>query len=291
LEHGRHIYFKTISNLTANPPGKSSKRAHSGTGKRPHLAEKYQTTYERLKIKLRNGKLIHADETKGHVRTQCGYVWAFTNMEEVVYIYTPTREGTILEEMLVGFTGVLVSDFYAAYEAPDCPQQKCLIHLIRDIYDDVFHHPFDEELKQIAQKLVDLLKPIIDTIDIFGLTKRHLHKHKQEVDRFFSFLKTQEFQSEVALKYRKRLHKYRDNLFVFLDHDGIPWNNNNAENAIKMFASRRRILGPTCTEKGLRDYLVFLSIYQTCRRKNMSFLRFLLSGELDIDAFANGRTT
>ena len=84
---------------------------------------------------------------------QIGYVWAFANIEEVVYQYMATREGTILEEMLNGFTGVLVSDFYTAYDTPNCPQQKCLIHLMRDINDDLFHNPFDEELKQLAQKL------------------------------------------------------------------------------------------------------------------------------------------
>jgi hypothetical protein len=207
-------------------------------------------------------------------------------MEEVVYVYTPTREGCILDELLAGFTGVLVSDFYSAYDAPKCPQQKCLIHLIRDVNDDIFHNPFDEELKQFAQKLVALLKPIIDTIDRFGLTHRHLNKHKEDVARFFRFLTAQVYHSEAARKYQKRLNKYREKLFVFLDHDGVPWNNNNAENAIKLFASRRRILGATSTDKGLRDYLVFLSIYQTCRRKNLSFLRFLRSGHRDIDIFA-----
>jgi hypothetical protein len=253
---------------------------------KPWAAEQHRGTYDRLKDKLRSGPLIHADETKVVIKSQAGYVWAFTNMEEVVYVYTPTREGTILEEILAGFTGVLVSDFYTAYDAPKCPQQKCLIHLMRDVNDDVFHNPFDEDLKQLAQKLVGLLKPIIDTIDTFGLTQRHLNKHKEDVARFFRFLDTQTYQSELARKYQKRLNKYQNKLFVFLNHDGVPWNNNNAENAIKLFASRRRILGTSSTEIGLRDYLVFLSIYQTCRRKNLSFLRFLRSGHLDIDTFA-----
>src|SRR5204862_6775326 len=108
----------------------------------------------------------------------------------------------------------------------------------------------------------------------------------EDMTRFFRILSTQVYQSEAARKYQKRLNKYREKAFTFLDHDGVPWNNNNAENAIKLFASRRRILGATSTEKGLRDYLVFLSIYQTCRRKNLSFLRFLRSGYLDIDTFA-----
>ena len=112
------------------------------------------------------------------------------------------EEGTILEGMLAGFTGVLVSDFYTAYDAPKCPQQKCLIHFMRDVNDDVFHNPFDEDLKQLAQKLVGLLKPIIDTVDTFGLTQRHLNKHKEGVARFFRFLTTQTYPSELARKYQ-----------------------------------------------------------------------------------------
>jgi hypothetical protein len=67
----------------------------------------------------------------------------------------------------------------------------------------------------------------------------------------------------------------------------VPWNNNNAENAIKQFAYYRESRsGIALTERGLQDFLVLLSIYQTCRYKQISFLQFLLSGERDIDAFA-----
>ena len=53
------------------------------------------------------------------------------------YMYRTTREGDFLRELLKGFHGVLVSDFYAAYDSLECPQQKCLIHLIRDFNHDV----------------------------------------------------------------------------------------------------------------------------------------------------------
>jgi hypothetical protein len=43
------------------------------------------------------------------------------------------------------------------------------------------------------------------------------------------------------------------------------------------------------SETGLKDYLVLLSIYQTCKYKGISFLKFLLSKERDIDAFVGGR--
>jgi Transposase IS66 family len=58
-------------------------------------------------------------------------------MEEVAYLYTETREGDFLQELLLDFKGVLVSDFYAAYDAINCAQQKCLIHLMRDLNNDL----------------------------------------------------------------------------------------------------------------------------------------------------------
>ncbi len=139
----------------------------------------YEQIYKQLFGKLRTGHLIHADETKVSLKGHIGYVWVFTNLEEVVYVYNDTREGTVLERVLAGFEGVLVSDFYAAYDSPSCPQQKCLIHLIRDINDDLFKNPFDEDLKGLASAFTGLLVPMIETIDKYGLKKRHLNKHQK----------------------------------------------------------------------------------------------------------------
>ena len=65
----------------------------------------------------------------------------------------------------------------------------------------------------------------------------------------------------------------------------MPWNNNNAENAIKQFAYYREETTGMMKESGLSDYLVLLSICQTCRYKGVSFLKFLVSGQRDIDRF------
>src|SRR5947199_3960002 len=106
-------------------------------------------------------------------------------MEEVAYIQTPTREGDIIQGMLKNFHGVLVSDFYAAYDAIDCPQQKCLIHLMRDINQDILSNPFDEELRSVTQPFATLLQSIVSTVDQHGLKRRYLMAHKKEVESFF----------------------------------------------------------------------------------------------------------
>ena len=62
---------------------------------------------------------------------------SLTNLEEVVFLHRPDREGGFLKKLLSGFDGVLVSDFYAAYDSVDCQQQKCLVHLMRDMNQDL----------------------------------------------------------------------------------------------------------------------------------------------------------
>jgi hypothetical protein len=250
-------------------------------------ADRYRATYESLLATLRSGQLVHADETKARTKgsSKRRYVWAFADPQTVVYVYSPTRDGDTPRDTLAGFRGVLVSDFYAAYDSLNCPQQKCLIHLVRDLNDDLAKYPFDEELKEMTGRFAGLLQAVVGTIDRFGLTKYHLHKHKQDVDAFYAAVSAAAYQSEISRHYQRRFLKFRDKLFTFLDHDGVPWNNNNAENAIKRFVSRRKLVGATLSEDGLRQYLLLLSIYQTLRYRGLSFWRFLLSGETDIAAF------
>ena len=84
-------------------------------------------------VRLLAGKVIHIDETEIRLQHGKGYVWVLTNIEEVVFLYRPTREADFLKKLLAGFQGVVVSDFFAGYDGLPCLQQKCLIHLIRDM--------------------------------------------------------------------------------------------------------------------------------------------------------------
>ena len=252
-------------------------------------ALQYKECYWGILRSIVNGHLIHADETKINLIGKTGYVWVLANMESVAYIYSDSREGDLIRALLENFKGVLVSDFYTAYDSIECAQQKCLIHLIRDLNDDLLKEPFNQELKDLAQEFGELLKTIVETIDRFGLKARFLRKHKRYVERFYKSISKNNHKSEMAIKWRKRFNKNREKLFTFLDYDGIPWNNNNAEHAIKAFAWLRRVIGGSSTKKGMRDYLTLLSVRETCKYRGINFLEFLLSGERDIEGFTKGK--
>jgi predicted RecB family nuclease len=88
------------------------------------MARKYEPTYRGILEQIASGPLVHADETKGVVYGGGHYVWIFANLTSVAYIYSASRDASILDDVLSGFTGVLVSDFYGGYDAVPCRQQK-----------------------------------------------------------------------------------------------------------------------------------------------------------------------
>ena len=73
-------------------------------------------------------------------------------------------------------------------------------------------------------------------------------------------------------------------MFTFLEYDGIPWNNNMGERALRHLTVQRKISG-SFYESLAPAYLLLLGLAQTCRFQDKSLLKFLLSGEKDLDAF------
>ena len=252
-------------------------------------AREYEAMYEDLFKRITHGPLLHVDETKVSIKGKEGFVWVFANLEEVVYIYRSSREAAFIRDALNEFHGILISDFYTAYEGISCPQQKCLIHLIRDLNDSLLKEPFNAEIQTLIAEFSALMKEIIESVDRFGLKSCHLRKHKESVDRFFRALTRRDWKSDGLKTWRKRFEKNRDTLFTFLDHDGVPWNNNNAEHAVKKFALLRHVIGGSCSEASIREYLILLSICESCSLKGIRFLDFVRSGEASFEGFLGRR--
>jgi hypothetical protein len=243
------------------------------------VAKRYELTNIAIIAELLRGPSLSIDETEVRLLKEKAYVWVFAGIDGAYYEYRDSRNGQFLAERLKGFDGVLVSDFFTAYDSIDCPQQKCLIHLIRDMNEDVKTSPYDVELKGIVQAFAAIVRPIIETVDRYGLTKSRLQKPKSSAMRFVENVSAHDVSSEAAIKYQKRIEKYGCRLFTFLDYGSVPWHNNNAEHAIHAFARYRRFADGRFTSKSIRDYLAILTVFQTCEYRSLDVWDFLVSGE------------
>jgi predicted RecB family nuclease len=254
-----------------------------------YLAGYYAPTEAAILRAILKSDFVHVDETKINIQGIDHYVWVFTDGMHVVFRMTETREADIVHEVLAGYQGVLVSDFYPGYDSVPCRQQKCLVHLIRDINDDLWKAPFNKELETFAVAVQALLVPILIEVDRYGLKSWHLRKFLKDVERFYyKHIIGREYTSEPVRTFQKRFDRYRENLFTFLTQDGIPWENNMAERAIRQLAVQRKISG-SFFKRSAVHYLLLLAISQTCRFQGKSFLKFLLSKDTDVDSFRRTR--
>ncbi len=250
-----------------------------------NFSEFYSDSEHILFEKILASPFVHADETPINIRGINQYVWTFTDGSHVIFKLTESRESEIVHKTLHGYSGILVSDFYGGYDSLPCKQQKCWVHLLRDINDDLWKSPFDTEYEMFVLKVQEFILPIFEAIDKYGLKRRHLTKFKKEVNRFYkNNINDRSYHSELVIKYQKRFERYQESLFTFLEYDSIPWHNNTAERALRHIAIQEKISG-AFFESGITAYLTLLGILQTCRFQEKSFLKFLVSGEKDVDAF------
>lgn len=254
-------------------------------------AKYYLETEKLLEQEIKNSSFVHIDETTLNIKGIDYYVWTFTDSKNVIFKLTLTREADLVHEFLKDYKGVLISDFYPGYDSINCKQQKCWVHMLRDINDDLWKHPFDSEFEKFVSNFRDLFVPIFKAIQKFGLKKYHFNKFIPKIKKYYeSQINGQTFHSELCQKYQKRFIKFEYALFTFLYHDEIPWNNNTGERALRHLAVQRKISG-YFSKNGAKDYLRFLGIMQSCRFQNKCFLKFMLSGLIDIDEFKRKKKT
>ncbi len=247
---------------------------------------RYYADTERLLIeRILASPFVHVDETTINIRGVDHYVWVFTDGIHMIFRMTETREATIVHDFLSGYQGILISDFYPGYDSVQCRQQKCLVHLIRDLNEDLWKSPFDGEFEAFILEVKNLIVPMLEAVQTYGLKKRYLHTFSKQIDQFYErVIMGRTYRSDLTMKYQSRFKRYRHSLFTFIEHDGIPWNNNMAERAIRHLAVQRKISG-FFFKSVAPQYLLMLGITQTCRFQDTSLLKFLMSGEKDIDAF------
>ena len=111
-----------------------------------------QGEYTQLQQAIRDSPVVHGDETGWRQDGRNGYLWSFSTPRVRYFLYRPSRAGAVVEEVLgEEFDGVLVSDFYGAYNVYQGPHQRCWTHLLRAIHQLKERYPQDLTLAKWAQ--------------------------------------------------------------------------------------------------------------------------------------------
>ena len=100
--------------------------------------------------RIRASPVVHADETGWRQNGNNGYVWTFSTPTERYFLRRGRGKAVVDEALGESFSGVLVSDSYAACHHYDGPKQQRWAHLLWDIHDQRTLYPKDDPLARWA---------------------------------------------------------------------------------------------------------------------------------------------
>lgn len=213
---------------------------------------------------LKSASVKHVDETGWKINGTGHWLWSVAN---ALWSYTHIAEsrGSKVPKALLGhpFQGVVVADFFSAYNKMRGLQQKCLVHLRRDIQEARGDHPppdFTGPEKKIMRLLADAHR-LAERRSLYSrlVFVRRVRRLK---DRLFDFA-TAVYSHKVWQRLSARLLKHKDQIFTFLDIPGVPSDNNHAERAIRPHVILRNRSFHNRTDAGAHAHSVLTSLIQT----------------------------
>ncbi len=224
---------------------------------------------------LRASPVIHADETGWRIDGKNVWAWCFSNSRLALFLIDHHRSAEVVKRALgESLPGVLVTDFYAAYHAIECKNQKCLVHLLRDL------HALREELsRHHASKYVQPLITLFqDAIELSRqrdrMSGRKYQAACQKIENRLDAIVWQKPKQPDCRRINQRLVRHRFALLTFLEESDVPADNNTSERDIRSVVAARNDGGVNRSNWGADAFATWKSVIRTCQKNSLNFLEY-----------------
>ena len=239
------------------------------------VARQAQSAVAEMLERIRGSPVVHADETGWREDGVNGYVWTFSTPTDRYFVRRGRGKGVVDEVLGETFDGVLVSDFYAAYNHYPGLKQRCWVHLLRDIDELQVLYPEDTGLSQWAEQVRQIYdrakacaaggRPAFGYQRSVSPNQLMLEKLLLELCRPFS-----NDEAAPQAKLCRRIERFIKELFVFVSHPDVPPENNAAERSLRHLVISRKISGGTRSEQGTNSKMTLASLFGAWRTSGLN---------------------
>jgi transposase len=236
------------------------------------LAEIQEAWYEEILDDIQTTGVLHADETGWRVNGQTHWLWCFTCTIATLFTIERSRAGPVVLEFLrEQFAGVLVSDFWYAYNVLTCAKQKCLAHLLREFKRVEQYKDSGGDWPRFAKVLKRLIR------DGIRLRKRKdtlaasvYERRRDRLEKRLGWILEYPWSNPQARRLVKRLVRHRQEVFAFLRYAEVPFDNNTAERAIRGAVIMRKTSYNNRSDKGAATQSVLMSVMATLKQRGLN---------------------
>ena len=219
--------------------------------------------------RVRASPVVGADETGWRQDGVNGYVWTFNTPTERYFVRG--GRGKQMVDAVLGdeFGGVLVSDFYAAYDHYPGLKQRCWAHLLREVHELQTQHPDDANLRRWGAGVKGIYAKA-KAVRHRDPRKRHAAQSQLE-ERLLALCQPYAGESSVAQsKLCRRIVRHVKELFVFVGNPRVPPDNNGSERSLRHLVISRKVSGGTRSARGTESKMALASLFGTWRARNLN---------------------
>jgi transposase len=234
------------------------------------VAARGAATVDAIQATIRGSPVVHADETGLREDGANGYLWSFSTPTER-YFVRGGRDKEVVDAVLgPAFTGVLVTDFYAAYDHYDGPHQRCWAHLLRAIHTLVERHPRDATLRAWAEEVHAIYERAGRATDLDASGQRRVRR-LCEADILAAGQPYLDATTSLVPQANlcRRIAKYLPELFTFVTDPTVPATNNAAERSVRPVVIQRKISGGTRSPAGTTTFTRLATLFGTWRARGL----------------------
>ena len=240
------------------------------------ISEWLQVEQDQILKAIRASPYLHMDETGWNISGTNHWLWACVNERLAYYQIAQSRGAKIPKAILPkDYSGILVTDFYSAYNRLPGKKQKCLVHLMREMHQlhlkdqsegFLQHHKILKRIIADALRLKEGQAPLA-----FPVYQRRIKRLKT---RLFLW-SCREYQNKHLKRLAKRFLTHWTHLLTFLEHPEISFNNNLAERMIRHHVILRNRSFQNRSQKGAFAHQTLMSLLHTLQLQDKNPLSFL----------------
>jgi transposase len=274
------LFFSMILNQPASPGWMVSLQKLA--------AEAAQPAYDELVRQLPQQAVLYIDESPTKEGKSKSWIWTFVAATFTLFATRTSRAADILTDWLgEAYTGVIHCDRARMYWSFG-RLQWCWAHLKRD-----FQGLIDSRCHTARRLGRDLMSP---TKELFALWQKvrdgtlsraafveQMKPIRAEVE---SLLLRGYFNARVR-GFCKGLWEHRQNLWTFVEVEGVEPTNNAAEQALRQAVIWRKLSFGTQSPEGSRFVERMLTVVETCRRQKRNALAWMVEA---VEARFAGKT-
>lgn len=228
--------------------------------------------YENIGKKVRHSAVLHADETGWRVSGVTHWLWCFATKKYCYYVIDKTRGSPVVKRVLGKlFNGILICDFWGAYnKIRALAKQRCYYHMFTEL-EKVDKRNASPAWKKFRKRLTRLLKDAVRLSAKRQKLPPDIYNRRKEClkERLGSIIVTSDSDKDVN-RLKKRLGKFRNQLFTFLEFDDVSPYNNHAEQQMRKPVITRKISQQNRSKQGAYTHAIFMSLFKSAQLQGLN---------------------